>query len=411
MLPDTKVKPLEYHADVAGMNRKEMPHLLPEGTWYNTFNFRFDSYITQTPQQTLAKEWTVTPPADVGMTAIVPLLGGATSAILVGFSGVDALKLDLSAPSPTTIVLPGPPVADNENKYRWQAVTSSGIIWATNHNAGVVKYDGTAATVAITAGTVYKAKYVEVYYDHLIIANLIDGVTELPLRIAYSDKGDFSDFDPLTTNEADFYDLDDNAYNALYGYGITGIRRIGDAVAIHTPGSIWVMQYVGFENGVMDFRERVTGIGCWLPWALVSFDRFHIFPGRDDFYVFDGATVQSIGQGIRDFFFNDLSTDPELRQKTWGTVDIDRQEVRWYYPSLESDGQIDKCLVFNWPGKCWYVEEGFNHTAVLYAGAVTRRTIDVLPAFSATIDGLVAVSATIDGLGVTSVLAQTVHSQ
>jgi hypothetical protein len=402
-------KPAVYYADTNGMSRSEMPHLLPDGTWYNTYNVQFvDGYLKQTPPQEFvmkAIDPDITFVANKGFTCLAPFVVDGTEVVVIALGAEACVQLNFDTNTGTIVTLPGPPAADVGNFNRWQAVNSA------NLHAGLFQYDGTAATDVITAGINYKAKYVEIYQGHLVLANLDDAGTKHPLRIAWSDKDDFGDFDPLTTNEADFFELTDNAYNALFAYGITGLKRIGNELAIHTPGSIWTMQYVGFQNGVMNLYERVTGVGCWLPYALISFDRFHIFPARDDFYIFDGATIQSIGANIKTFFYNDLTKDPILRQRTWGTVDVERQELRWYYVSTASSDSPDKCLVLNWPRKAWYVETAFGRTAVLYGGLQTFRSIDGLAFLVDDIDDLDPdVATTIDGLAASNLLPYSIFA-
>ena len=405
------MKPIGVYDTVRGMSQISTAHMIPEQCWWETYNFRFESgAIKQTPPEDLL--FNVMPGALVGgITALAPLTIDATSTVVIVLNGsVDIYVIDFANETATPFPLSTVPSTDGTGFYRWSHVCNANKLYFTNLNAGLFSFDGTTVADVISAGPTYKAKYVDLFYGHLVIANLKDGGSDYPLRIAYSDKDDYADFDPLTTNEADFFDLDDNESNSLFGYGITGAKRIGDQFAIHTPGSIWTMRYVGFENGVMEFSERVSGLGCWLPHALVSFDRFHVFPSQDDFYIFDGASIQSIGRDIRQFFFNDLTQDPRLRQFTWGTVDTKRQEIRWYYPSRESTDSCDKCLVLNWPDRTWYVEAGFSRSAVLYGGFNTFRTIDSLSFYSTTIDGLSAVSDTIDGLGVNNIIPYTVYA-
>lgn len=408
---NTVTPPIGYYGDINGMSRAVPAHLLQEGVWFNTFNFQFrNGKIKQTAPEDAFLRYTDGSIAQ-GYTCLAAFVIDGTDTIVVGLGGEAAVQFDFDVETATDITLPGAITPDEFNFMRWQSVTFGEKLYFGNQNTEVLQYDGTTASVVIATGPKYQPKYMEVYYEHLVLANVVDTGTTYALRVAYSDKGDFTDFDPLTTNEADFFDLDTNELNALYGYGITGMKKIGDQIAIHTPGSIWTMRYVGFENGVMEFAERIHGMGCWLPYALIGFDRFHIFPSRDDFYLFDGAVCQSIGQDIKDFWYNDLTENPQLRQRTWGHFDAVNQELRWYYVSRSSEDLCDKCLVYNWPRKAWYVETSFGRSCALSAGYNTTRTIDGLAFLSSDIDSLTSLATTIDGLASSELLPKTIFGR
>ena len=199
--------------------------------------------------------------------------------------------------------------------------------------------------------------------------------------------------------------------NSLFGEGITGLKRLGDLCVFYTPGSIWVMRFVGFEAGVMQFKQQIQGFGCRFPYALIGLDRYHAFPTNENFYVFDGSNITAIGDPIRDYFFGNLASDPLIRNRIWGALDVNNQELRWYFPSKQSTGFCDLCVVFNWATRLWYTESGFNYSAVLNAGTQTYRWIDSLTSFSATIDGLSAVSTTIDGLSAVQLLPNDIYTR
>lgn len=409
--PTPSFQPVGFYDETHGMSQANPPHLVTEKCWWNTFNAQFVlGDITQTPPDLQLFELQETGSHSTGYTAIAVLVGNDLASTLLALStGTNSVIIDFSDNNASPQSIGTIANTDTSGDFRIDWVTSSGVVYFCSTPTGLYQYPGVASPpdceFAITSGTNYFPRYCEIYAGHLVIANLVDGSNKYPLRVAWSDKDDFRTFDPLTTNEADFFELDDNAQNALYGYGITGCRKLGDLLCVHTPGSIWNVRYVGFEAGVMDITQRVNGIGCWLPHALIAFDQYHIFPSRDDFYVYDGATLQPIGQDIKRFFFSDLSKDPIIRQRTWSDVDIERQELRWYYPSTESSGECDKCLVLNWPNRYWYVETGFGRTCAIHAGVNrTLRTIDGLAKLETQIDDLVNVASTIDGLALSSLL-------
>lgn len=389
-----------------GMNQGVEAFAVPPEQWFSTFNVTFrHNRVEQTLPEMFG--FSMSASTDLGITGLFALVTGTTADAVVVALGNEVIKLNFGSLDGDDMVLPGSWVVDDTHRERHQAVSASGSLYFTNLANGFFKFDGTTVSTVITSGLNYKGKYICNYTGHLMMANLIDiaGPTTYKLRVAWSDKEDYADWDPDVANESDFFDVDDDAGSASYGLGITGMAPLGDMVCVHTPGSIWNITYVGFEAGVMDIRKRIDGLGCWLPYGLASFDRYHIFPGEQDFWLYDGASIVAIGSDISRFFFSDLSPDPDERNRTWAWVDKANNEIRWYYVSRSSpDGFCDKCLVLYWPTKAWSIEAGFGRSAALAAGTQTRRSIDSLKYISATIDDLALVSASIDGLATNAVI-------
>lgn len=71
----------------------------------------------------------------------------------------------------------------------------------------------------------------------------------------------------------------------------------------------------------------------------------HFFVGPADFYVYDGTVPRSIGAPVREWFFANLNG--LYRQNIKGGVDLARDLVYWYFPSVASTGICDLCVVYN----------------------------------------------------------------
>lgn len=394
---------------VDGMTQGVPAHLCPKGKWTFAKNAQFrKGTVAQTPGS--VDMWVLGNGDITPVSLITPYVSDSYQTVVVCLTGVGLYLLDFGAGLAYAVAMPGGYSVDIASDERWSALARGSNLYFGNRLNGLFKFDGLAVTALVTSTIQYRPKYTEEFFDHLVVANVTDGVTNYPLRIAYSDLGLFNDFDPTTVNEADFFELTNNEANALYGLGITGLKKIGDQVAIYTCGSVWNMRYVGFENGVMTFAEQINGVGCWLPYSLVGMDRYHVFISVDGFYMYDGTSLTPIGHDIDKFFLGDLTQDPYLRTRTWGHVNLPSREIRWYYPTTQSTGECNGCVVFNWESKVWYTESGFNRNAALTAGTKTFRWIDLLPTVSATIDGLIAVSATIDGLALYKILPQSIYT-
>lgn len=388
---------------VNGMSQ-ELPAHLGQGTWWYTMNARFrHGRITQQP---VLRPYILRIPADA--TNVTNISGFSTRQIAI--SGVGLYTLNFSNEGAFLVAQPAGFSTDSTNLYRWAVVQSQAGTYYVNPANPILFYDGATCDWNYGgSGPDYKGKYLLNFYGHLVVANVTDGSDYIPMRIAYSDIQIFDDFEPTITNEADFYDLLEDELNAVYGLGITGLHQIGNLMVIFTSGAIWNARYVGFDNGVMSFNRQIHGIGNIFPYASVSFDRYAIFITAEDFYVYDGVTAQPIGGPIRDYFFSTLSTDPEIRARTWSFVETKFQEIKFFYPTTESTGECDGCVVFNWQTKSWYAQSGLNRTSALDAGGVSIRVIDQLDFLEPTIDDLDLISSTIDGLDMTSVWPKTLY--
>lgn len=125
---------------------------------------------------------------------------------------------------------------------------------------------------------------------------------------------------------------------------ITAGAELGGDVIAYKGRAMFVGRYVG---GALVWQwTRIPGdIGCSGQESLVKVDTVHYFVGPDDFYSFDGTVPRSIGAPIREWFFHDLSQAD--RDKVIGVSDEARQLIYWHYPSANSGGVLDSCVVYN----------------------------------------------------------------
>lgn len=400
--------PAHLPSVAASLTQSPVPH------WWYANNIRFrHGRLKQVPEYKLEVLTSIPDATDI---SVISAFSATSTSIPFVLSGKGLYVIDfggnpgITNSQHTFFAQPMGYVEDTTSLNPWAHVETIAGVYYTNLLNPIIYFNGGVCAWNHVSGPDYKGKYLVNFYNHLVIANVWDGANRYPLRLAYSDIIQFGVFDPTISNEADFFDIPNSEQNSVFTLGITGLQQVGDLLAIYTPGSIWNGRYVGFDNGVMSFTRQIDGIGCWLPYSVVGIDRYNCFIATDDFYVYDGNTCQSIGGAIRDFFFSDLSTDPDIRNITWGILDIQHQEVRWYYPTKASTGKCDGCIVFNWQTRDWYTEYGFNKTAEALFGGSSNRYIDQLDKYSATITGLDAIASTIDGLDSFSIISKPLFS-
>lgn len=368
---ESSKQPLTRANVVGGMSQAMPAHLVSADKWWNAIDMRFrDGVVKQYPclvllsntgSSTVAagrliiNEFVVVPVNVIYGVLLVftprTVFTYSTSSGTLGLILKDNLNYDASYP------------------YRWSwYIVPTGLVF-TNPLNEVQYFDGTSVSDLITSGPEYKARYVIAYYNHVVIANLSDEDSVLyPNRVAWSDVDNGRDFEPTVSNEADFYDIEQVGAANLIGHGVTGLAMLSNDVAIYLPDAIWLMSYVGLDNGLMQIRKQVSGLGSIYHNCVVAYNNRNYFIGADDFYVFDGVEAVSIGADIRNFFFADV--DNEALTPFWSHLDRQNCEISWFYNSKSMGAGA--AIVYNYKNGTFYRRtlDGFTYamTTVKFTG-------------------------------------------
>lgn len=112
------------------------------------------------------------------------------------------------------------------------------------------------------------------------------------------------------------------------------------------------MDYIGTPF-IFEFRTIINGVGLYAQRALVNMGDEIIFIGSDNFYVFDGISLNPISSSlVKNFFFNDIN--PKYGDRTIGfIVEEDDEIFFWYVSNASTTNEIDKAIVFNYVTKTW----------------------------------------------------------
>lgn len=159
---------------------------------------------------------------------------------------------------------------------------------------------------------------------------------------------------------------------------------LGSDIVAYKNTSMYLGRYVG--PPLVWAWARIPGeIGCSGPESLVTVGTRHFFIGPSDIYVFDGTVPRPIGAPVREWFFADLSN--LHRDKIVGTVDLARDLVYWYYPSVNTlAGELNSVLVYNFRMDRWGFASEQIDTPVIYSQG--QITYDGLGALYSTYDAL-----------------------
>jgi hypothetical protein len=140
--------------------------------------------------------------------------------------------------------------------------------------------------------------------------------------------------------------------------GVTGMGKLKGVLWVYTPTAIIPLTYVGLPKVIQLNEEGViTRTGNTFPWSLVTLDTVHFYFDylESMFFVFDGSTVQPIGEPVRQYIKDNLSTNLTYASKLCSYVDPLYREIWWLFVSTaSSSGYFDKAVVFNYRYKKWF---------------------------------------------------------
>lgn len=242
---------------------------------------------------------------------------------------------------------------------------------ATNTKASVRNLKGaTAAKVSTVQADMPSGRYIKVFFDHLVIgAPSWKGRYE-PWKIRWSHLKDFAEWEARTDTEADSYTCSEFQHHGELVEGVTGVEMFGDSLLVFTASSIYMVNYTGLPR-VVQVVPAVRGYGNGLLYATAALNNAVAFcdVSKLDFCLYRGGTeAESIGQGIRDYFFTDLNPDPTYAQKTWTFVDKSRDEVGWVYVQTGAT-DFNRMVVWNYKYNEWSARSAEN----LYCFSVLGR--------------------------------------
>ena len=151
----------------------------------------------------------------------------------------------------------------------------------------------------------HKAGVIRSYGDFLLALNMTEGSSSFPNRVRFSDPvlantvpATWDDTD--TTNSAGFNDLVQMKTPIVDG------ATLGTNFLIYSKDQVWAMEFTGGAF-IFNFRKVFDDAGVINANCIVELENKHYVLDRDDIYVTDGNTRQSICDGrVRDYIFSGL---------------------------------------------------------------------------------------------------------
>lgn len=224
-----------------------------------------------------------------------------------------------------------------------------------------------------------KALVAEAVNNFVLIGNYHDS-TDTVDGWACSALGDYADWTASTTTQC--------TYGRLYDTPgpIVALKRLMDYAVYFKRRSMYLARYVGQPNA-WEFSLVSDVIGAVSNDAVVRVGTTLYFLGDDTFYAYDSASVQVIGEQIREWFNADCNN--AKRTSTVGLHDQSKGIVYWYYARGTST-TLNAWVAYNYRSQKWSKGERSIESAVQYVSV--SASYDDLDTRYSTYDGFPSVS-------------------
>lgn len=172
------------------------------------------------------------------------------------------------------------------------------------------------------------------------------GIQRNPLLLKWSTVGDYTNFVPLTTDQA-------GSFPIPFGSMIRGGMAVANQDLIWTDLDLWSMSYVG-PQFVFDFNNIGAGAGAISSHSMIKLRGGVYWMGNSNFYRYAAGGVVVIPCPVWDFVFQNLNTAFTANVRAMPNTPFN--EAGWLFPSsASSSGECDSYVKFNItePGAPW----------------------------------------------------------
>jgi hypothetical protein len=163
------------------------------------------------------------------------------------------------------------------------------------------------------------------------------GVDQDPLQIRWSDQLDFNTWTPSTTNQA-------GSFRIPNGSRIVGGMQGPQFALIWTDLDLWAMQYLGFPL-VFGFNKLGSGCGLIGTHAMAQLGSTIYWMGQSNFFALTSGGATPLPCTVWDAVFQNLDTANAY--KSWAWANTPFNEVWFFYPSVNGNGECDSYAKVN----------------------------------------------------------------
>lgn len=234
------------------------------------------------------------------------------------------------------------------------------VLLATNSRDQVQKWTGPGNNHAAVAGgpPFSKADGLTIFRDFVVYWGTTEGGTYFGTRVRWTDQSAFETYVGTLGGAQDL----PNSDRILMIKGITN-----DTAIVYRQRSIYAMRYIGAPL-VWSFEELVNGYGAVCPLFIDQHRDHHIMVGTDDYYEYDGNSLQPFSDIGRELLFNQLDTGKVDAMQLLS--DTSAHHRYWFFadPTAPSD-YANRCVISDYEtvhGKerAWWQRTDISPTGV-----------------------------------------------
>ena len=224
--------------------------------------------------------------------------------------------------------------------------TNTFNLYFGSKETGAQVWTGSGNCAAIASAVVYKPKVILPYQFRLLLFNVDEDGTDLPIKFRYTI--------PNPTNTAtDWSATGSGSRNMIQGAGteIMNAVPIKDYVGVYKDKSISVLDYVG-GSSIFATAVHIDGIGLLAQDAIINLGTSHIFLASDyNIYEWNGGwELMPIGNAVKKYIKDNLYVTNKLR--CFAVANHERTEAHFFIP-IGTDSYPTRFLTYNWTDKTW----------------------------------------------------------
>lgn len=279
----------------------------------------------------------------------------------------------------------GTTYATPSNGY-WRFVQFDTLIIGTNYSDNIQsKTIGAAANFADLDAGASKARQIGVINRFVMVGDTEDGTNgAVPYRVHWCAIDDPTDWPVIGTADARSKQSGEQFLDASYG-AVTAISGGQFYGLVFQQRAITRFTYVGGDV-VFQVETYEKSRGCWAPQSMMQVGNRVYFLASDGWYMTDGQTVVSIGDGKVDkTFYSDF--DQTYRERLTAGLDLINKVILWSYPSPSAtSGVPDQVYCFNIVDGRWSHAE--ETAQMIFSSLSQGYTLEQLDSLYSSIDDM-----------------------
>lgn len=244
---------------------------------------------------------------------------------------------------------------------------------------------GASTTAALaTSGTAPRGRQAGVINRFVMIGDTDYAGSLIPHRVQWSALGTARDWPIPNSADARTKQSGEQILPAVYG-AVTAIAGGEFYGLVFQRRAINRFTYIGGDV-VFQIQDFEKTRGCWFPQSMIQVGNICYFIAADGFYMTDGATVTSIGDGKFDkTFFADC--DQTYAERVTAAYDYTTKCVKWSYPNFSAtNGVPNRLIIFSTvDGRATNVDDTME---IVFPSVTDGYTLEQLDAIYGDLDSI-----------------------